>query len=536
MSNLRYATEHTFESILGPSGRSGNKLLLSWPKLGFGNVFFHMMTLIHEAAVYGEQYIVCEDDHAWEYPWTITDIFVMEYQSGLPKCSSVRRLTKSAGGMSSRGHVMAFWDKEYMYKITTDFYYWKYLIQRHFRPCAAVFNQTRQFIGLPSANLTDNEHGAYDRTLTFRESFRKWILTDLFPDSDSWPRPWIALHVRAADSLEDRNRPYVGVKTLADLIAVLPPSITGGTVLLASDSKAVLSGFGNSSAWLVKTMPVDRSIYTATYGLIELRMDLDRSEVLMDLILDIGFLTQADVFVLPLYGSFARMIAALSKPEAVVISSDGAEFCPFAGCDMGRTDPKFCANGGFTGSYIKEFFPTKVNISHPEGCHTLTTGFNGFIIPANIRPLWETACLLRMQDGVTCDSCKNASVLYSALVNVSTSDLCHTFVNGVVDPSVGDSDMPLWRTACLLRMRADVASIESMDPTGRYPFGYYPFKEHAQRTRIYAALPGRRGGRVQDAMLSSSYEPFGPEYWVCLMVCFIIICFLARSKCGYWSI
>jgi hypothetical protein len=392
-----------YATYLNYSDNVGAVYRLGWGRVGFGNMFFHVMTSVHEAASHRAAYVVCREKYEWEYPWPVTDLFYLQYQTHLVDCKDLKY--KLFPGRKIVGHSMAFWNTPYSYKPTTDFYYWKFLIQKHFRPSQQVWSDTRKHVGLlgmpsvvlqaqpsPFAGKISNDGCSVGAT--FQQSFARCVLYDLFPDADSWPKPWIGVHVRASDSLPDVHRPPVKVQTLADVLRYIPSHIQRGTILLATDSPEVLEGFGTNKEWTVQSIPENRTRYTANSEvLIEMRTDLDRGIVMMDLILDIGLLTQADILVLPMYGSFARMIAALSKPTAVIVSSDGSRWCPFAACDAGRTDDKFCKNGGFVGSYY--------NI----------TGATKYLnaVPRSVLPLWNISTTIASGVNMSRDACLNAS-------------------------------------------------------------------------------------------------------------------------------
>lgn len=371
-----------------------------WGALGFGNNMFHVFQSLHEAWYYNRSFVLLADSQnwRWDYSFGPGDLLVLPSQRNMLSSREVGNIWHDV-----RWHDLGYWDKPIMFSMPPSFtslhVYWRDLIRRVFRPSPTLLAAIAAHLGGHLA-----EGCECSRNRPFHETFRDCIMPSIHRDHQEWPRPWVSVHIRAADSLPDEDRPIVGVRTMRDLLQRLPEGVTRGTVLLATDAPDY--DFGSAPSWTVKKMALNRNKYDSNTTLIEFRKDLASDQVLLDALADIGFLIQGDILVLPLYGSFARLIAALGKLSAAVISSDGSQWCPFHACDVGRQDAKFCTNGGSSGHrYLWQRRRRVSPMWTAAQCKEDPMPADVGSVPPEVRPLWSLACRFAADEKVSSDEC-----------------------------------------------------------------------------------------------------------------------------------
>lgn len=370
---------------------------LGWGYSGFGTHFFHVLMAVHEANYHGGKFVLCVDNHTidrWPYPWEPKEVFSLGAQKSVLSCDETHRKL-AQGGNSVHWHTMGFWNQPYSYSVSvtnrkkTSFSYWRKLAQSFLKPSPNVISSLRMSLGL-SSSLRGVD---CSRRKVFWEVFRDCIMAELFPEAGTnWSRPWVGVHVRAGDALTAHDRPVVQTQTLESVISHLPRKYSQGTVFLASDSQEVISQFGSRDGWKVVTMKVNRTKYNATSGLsIHQHNELNAGDIMIDLLLDLGLLSQADILLLPQYGSLSRLIGLMGKHDSKVVSSDGAFFCPYPMCEVGRTDDNFIEKGGCVSGDVRDIAPN-VTVSQCYDDNFMLTTFN---IPPEIVNFYRLPCLKR---------------------------------------------------------------------------------------------------------------------------------------------
>jgi hypothetical protein len=353
---------------------------------------------VHEAKYHGGQFVLCVDnntDGRWPYPWDPQEFFVLEAQRSILSCDETLKTLTARGNSSVNWHTMGFWNQPYSYSVNmaspekASFSYWRQLTQSFLKPSVNVISSVRTYLGLSNSSLRGVD---CSRKKVFWQVFRDCVMSELYPEAaTNWPRPWIAVHVRAGDALGEGIRPSVQAQTLESTIALLPRYYSQGTVFLATDSQEIVSQFGGRDGWNVVSMKVDRKKYDPDGHQIHDRKELNVGEIMIDLLLDMGLLSQADILVLPQYGSFSRLIALMAKHGSTVISSDGAYFCPYAMCEVGRTDDCYIEKGGWISGVVKDTVPN-VTISQ---CYDDNFMLQAFNIPPEVVNFYRVPCLKR---------------------------------------------------------------------------------------------------------------------------------------------